>query len=135
MYWGQGRAGQGTASLPRVGMGGEPEAEHTMISIYYIILTVSAQMSQDHMQTCVGWRRWRRGGSSVGRRPRSSHLVDAETRTAFHFLISKRGGGGSSFFSSAAGPSLVSIADIWLTAPSAACHHSARQALRDSAVQ
>ena len=37
-------------------------------------------------------------------------LMDAETRTAFHFLISKRGGGGSSFFSSAAGPSLVSIA-------------------------
>ena len=65
---GQGRAGQGTASLPRVGMGGEPEAEHTIISIYYIILTVSAQMSQDHMAT------------------------------AFHFLISKRGATGGAFF-------------------------------------
>ena len=54
--------------MPRVGMGGEPEAEHTIISIYYIILTVSAQMSQDHMAT------------------------------AFHFLISKRGGGGAFFF-------------------------------------
>ena len=80
------------------------------LSEFLQMAQVSAQMSQDHMQTCVGWRRWRRGGSSVGRRPRGSHLVDAETRTAFHFLISKRGGGGSSFFSSAAGPSLVSIA-------------------------
>ena len=67
---GQGRARQGRGPPRCLGSawGGEPEAEHTIISIYYIILTVSAQMSQDHMAT------------------------------AFHFLISKRGATGGAFF-------------------------------------
>ena len=70
---------------------------------------VSAQMSQDHMQTCVN-RRVDGAGLPSDSVDRAAHLVDAATRTAFHFLISNLGGGGSSFFSSAAGPSLVSIA-------------------------
>ena len=68
-------------------------------------------------------------------------LMDAEKRTAFHFLISNLGGGGSSFFSSAAGPSLVSIALMaqrpYLDArrPSDAAARSATARSSDATVQ
>ena len=62
-------------------------------------------------------------------------LMDAATRTAFHFLISNLGGGGSSFFSSAAGPSLVSMADMGLPEVRANGATAVSDALRDSAMQ
>ena len=77
-----------------------------------------------------------RGAGLPLRRPRGSHLW-TRSYTAFHFLISKRGGGGSSFFSSAAGPSLVSMADMGLPEVRAKLSATARcgDATADSAVQ